>query len=779
MKKFLLSLAVLLGATSLAHAVDIPADGKTWASYTFNAETDAKSGAVIAFAGEAEGFNIRLSKGTSSSDISGVNPASINQIRVYAGSNISIVAPEGQAFKKVTITVASSSKAVNATASEGWTLEGTVSTSAKSTFSFVSETAQSLITFDGDGKQLRIASLSILMDGEVEPDPEPDPEPVDISNTLETAYTTTQAIALINAGQGLDTEVYVKGNISEITQVSISYGNANYIISDGVNTLTVFRGYYFNGEKFTAEDQIKVGDDVVVLGKLTLYNTTYEVAAGSKIASLNGSTEPDPTPTPDPTVVNNIAEALALCTEAGTPNVTINAPVTVVYKNGRYMWITDATGSMLTYNGADAEIPAYVSGDVIPAGITGTAINYSNGLLQLKDLVASSFGTPTAGTAVAPIEVAVEEISVDLVSNFVVLPNVTIESTGSDNYTVTDATGTVALYNRFANAAYYDVVDVPEGSNLMLYAMVSVRDGVAQLLPVKVVSASGKDVCSAPEFSPASCELLKGATVTITSATEGATIHYTIDGTEPTSTSTVYSEPIIVVFDVTIKAIAVKEGFENSDVATATYTIKEVAPIEGTTATFNFSDPTTLDPAYTLDDCVADGSNYKVEKTQFDFYANGVSLSTTASGNGARIYYQSASEAWSYRIYKNSVTTFTVAEGYTLTGITFETQTASYATALGKCTFTEGTTFADGNLSIPNLASVTLTNPADGGATVGFTKIVVEFSDGSGGSGISDITIDNAPAEYFNLQGVPVRGDLTPGLYIRRQGNTATKVLVK
>lgn len=774
MKKFLLSLAVLFGAVSVAQAVDIPAEGKTWASYTFAAETDATTGNVIAFAGEAEGFNIRISKGTSSSDIAATNPMDINQIRVYAGSNVSIVAPEGKSFKKVTITVASNSKAIDATASEGWTLEGTVSTSANSTFSFVSETAQSLITFDGATKQLRIKSLSIVMDGEVDPDPEPDPEPVDISNTAETAYTTTQAIAIIDAGQGLDTEVYVKGTISEITEVSTSYGNATYIISDNINTLTVFRGFYINGDRFTAADQIKVGDEVVVLGKLTLYGSTYEVATGSKLISINGTT-PEPEPE-EPTVVNNISEALALCTEAGTPNVTINGAVTVVYKNGRYMWITDATGSMLTYNGTDAAIPAYVSGDVIPAGITGTAVNFSNGLLQLKDLVAESFGAATPGTAVSPIEIAIEEISVDLVSNFVVLPNVTIASTGSNNYDVTDATGTIVLYNQFANAAYYDVVEVPEGSDLMLYAMVTVRNGVAQLFPVKVVSASGKDVCSAPEFSPASCELLKGATVTITSATEGATIHYTIDGTEPTSTSTVYSEPIIVVFDVTIKAIAVKEGFENSDVATATYTIKEVAPIEGTTATFNFSDPTTLDPAYTLDDCTADGSNMKVEKTQFDFYANGVSLSTTASGNGARIYYQSASEAWSYRIYKNSVTTFTVAEGYTLTGITFETQTASYATALGKCTFTEGTTLTDGYLSIPNLTSVTLTNPADGGATVGFTKIVVEFSDGSG---ISDITIDNAPAEYFNLQGVPVRGDLTPGLYIRRQGNTATKVLVK
>ena len=48
-------------------------------------------------------------------------------------------------------------------------------------------------------------------------------------------------------------------------------------------------------------------------------------------------------------------------------------------------------------------------------------------------------------------------------------------------------------------------------------------------------------------------------------------------------------------------------------------------------------------------------------------------------------------------------------------------------------------------------------------------------------AGVSDITVDNnsnAPVEYYNLQGVRVSNP-TGGLYIRRQGNTATKVLVK
>lgn len=46
-------------------------------------------------------------------------------------------------------------------------------------------------------------------------------------------------------------------------------------------------------------------------------------------------------------------------------------------------------------------------------------------------------------------------------------------------------------------------------------------------------------------------------------------------------------------------------------------------------------------------------------------------------------------------------------------------------------------------------------------------------------TGIEDITVDeNAPVEYFNLQGVRVANPEN-GLYIRRQGGKATKVYVK
>ena len=109
-------------------------------------------------------------------------------------------------------------------------------------------------------------------------------------------YTASQAFEIASkmSDTATLTDVYVKGVITEITEISTSYGNATYIIADepgGEVTLTIYRGMWFNGEKFTKEDQLKVGDEVVVLGNLINYKgDTPEMAQRNQIVSLNGET---------------------------------------------------------------------------------------------------------------------------------------------------------------------------------------------------------------------------------------------------------------------------------------------------------------------------------------------------------------------------------------------------------------------------------------------------------------------------------------------------------
>lgn len=120
------------------------------------------------------------------------------------------------------------------------------------------------------------------------------PEIVDITNTAETAYTIAKAKELIDAGKGLSERVYVKGTVSQASkELNPTYGSLSYYISDDGKTgneLKVYEGLSFEGKKFTSINDIKVGDVVVVYGKLTKFNTTYELDLNNTLISLNGTT---------------------------------------------------------------------------------------------------------------------------------------------------------------------------------------------------------------------------------------------------------------------------------------------------------------------------------------------------------------------------------------------------------------------------------------------------------------------------------------------------------
>ena len=94
-----------------------------------------------------------------------------------------------------------------------------------------------------------------------------------------------------------------------------------------------------------------------------------------------------------------------------------------------------------------------------------------------------------------------------------------------------------------------------------------------------------KGTVATPAFSVASGEVDSGTEVTITCATEGAKIYYTKDGTEPTASSTEYTAAISVTEAVTLKAIAVKSGMNDSTVASVSYTISSFVKVKGTTIT--------------------------------------------------------------------------------------------------------------------------------------------------------------------------------------------------
>ena len=116
------------------------------------------------------------------------------------------------------------------------------------------------------------------------------------AGTLESPYTAADAIALTSKMTANDSmaDVYVKGIISSDLVVNLQYGNATFNISDdgrATGEFNIFRALYLGNVKFTSEDQIKIGDEVVLVGTLVNYKGTAPELKDCYIVQLNGVDE--------------------------------------------------------------------------------------------------------------------------------------------------------------------------------------------------------------------------------------------------------------------------------------------------------------------------------------------------------------------------------------------------------------------------------------------------------------------------------------------------------
>ena len=188
--------------------------------------------------------------------------------------------------------------------------------------------------------------------------------------TAENPYTVEQARAAIDAGTGV-TGVYAKGVVSEIvTAYNSQYGNITYNIStDGTTEavqLQAYRGKSYNGDDFTSEDAIQVGDEVVIYGNLKKYNTTYEFEANNQLVSL---TRPEGTPI-DPELSFDPA---TITVEKGATysQPTINCPeeirsyLTITTDNEDVAFWTSQAGLLITTNVGTATITATYDGSYL------------------------------------------------------------------------------------------------------------------------------------------------------------------------------------------------------------------------------------------------------------------------------------------------------------------------------------------------------------------------------------------------------------------------------
>jgi hypothetical protein len=166
--------------------------------------------------------------------------------------------------------------------------------------------------------------------------------------TEDNPYTVEQARAAIDAGTGTQ-GVYATGIVSKIvTAYNSQYENISFNISaDGSTTADQLEAYRCLGsDEYPAAD-VQIGDEVVIYGNLTKYNTTYEFAQGCQIISLIHHASTEPSVTVDPTTVEAPADGAE-----DTIDVTYTNFTEVVAD----VYFCDADGEAAEYDWLDAEI---------------------------------------------------------------------------------------------------------------------------------------------------------------------------------------------------------------------------------------------------------------------------------------------------------------------------------------------------------------------------------------------------------------------------------------
>lgn len=249
------------------------------------------------------------------------------------------------------------------------------------------------------------------------------------SGTLEDPYTVEEALygVLYNLDGNTSKPVYVKGYITNIAGVDLGYGNAEFKIAstndaDAEDKLVAFRCKYLENTSFFEEEQINIGDEVVLYGQLQLYVTDDDVKpelVNGYIYSLNGNTKAEEPPVVEVKQIS-VAEAIELCNALAdkaktTENYQVKGIVTAVteistgYGNATFVMSDDAAGSnaftVFRVKGFDG------------ASITDENIVKVGDEVVVEGLLQNYGGTPELATGGKIVSVNGKTAGIEIVSN--------------------------------------------------------------------------------------------------------------------------------------------------------------------------------------------------------------------------------------------------------------------------------------------------------------------------------------------------------------------------
>lgn len=332
---------------------------------------------------------------------------------------------------------------------------------------------------------------------------------------------------------------------------------------------------------YTTDGTTPTTSSSVYSSPIAISTTTTVKAMGVKSGMDNSSVA---TATYTFPTISTIAEARAMAVNA---YAMVQGVVTFI--DGRNVYVQDETAGIDLYLNTGTVPSALALGDMVLA--YGKRANF-NGLLELSNINggdATQFQIISTGNTLPLAEKTIAEILADhngdkmLQSTRVQIVDATIGTINTSNNTpITQGESTMNIYKIPALEGIeagdaIDVIGIIGCYNNPQLRVAYAADVVLHQTPMEQVAT--------PTFNPVEGTYTEAQDVEIACTTEGATIYYTTDGTDPTENSTVYTEAIAISETTTVKALAVKEGMNNSEIASAIYTITITPPVQETSYT--------------------------------------------------------------------------------------------------------------------------------------------------------------------------------------------------
>lgn len=322
------------------------------------------------------------------------------------------------------------------------------------------------------------------------------------------------------------------------------YAGTNVTLSTATQNTTIY--YTTDGSEPTTESTVYNGSTGIIVDEAMTIKAfaTASDLANSEVATFDYTIKTAPT-------AISIEEAR---NKAIGEEVIVSGIVTAKLETAT-AHIQDETGAAIAIYPADS-LSANV-GDFV--SVQGKVDEYSG----LKQLTKITLISKSAATLPEPQVVTSIGIAEDNESRLVTLKNIEITGSGQ-NYTGSDAAGTFAIYDKLRDSGLVSGKTYGEITGIVG------QFTNHQLLPIRII----EDTTKVQDIQAShSGYVSAGTSVTLSTITEDAKIYYTVDGSLPTTASTVYTDPITVNDSMTIKAIGVKEGLTSSAVATFVYEI--------------------------------------------------------------------------------------------------------------------------------------------------------------------------------------------------------------